>query len=271
MQVLDVKTYLAPWLLPPLSLFLLIALGLLLATRWPRVGRALAITGLVVGIALSMPLVADRMMAAVEAPYASLDRPPLRLPEVRQAAWRDQPEQAPQVIVVLAGGITGDGVDSTERNRLNSNSLERVLHAHRLARFTGLPVMISGGVTAYGGEPEAHLMRDLLQGELGTPVSWIETKSRDTRENATYSRETLEPLGIRRVLLVTHAYHMRRAQSAFESAGLVVMPAPHTFMAGPVRPSWLLLVPSLDALVSSRLAARELIGQIWYGLVDAAR
>jgi len=271
MLLLDIKTYLSPWLLPPVSLFLLTALGLVLAARWPRIGRTLAIAGVLIGVAVSMPPFADRLMAAVEAPYASLDRPPLRLPEARWAAWRSHPEQAPQAIVVLAGGIAGDGADSSERNRVTSGSLERVLHAHRLARFTGLPVMISGGVTAYGGAPEAHLLRDLLEGELGTRVSWLETKSRDTRENAIFTRETLEPLGIRRVLLVTHAYHMRRAQAAFESAGLVVMPAPHTFMASPVRFSWLQLVPTLEAVVSSRLAARELIGQLWYGLVDVAR
>jgi uncharacterized SAM-binding protein YcdF (DUF218 family) len=125
-------------------------------------------------------------------------------------------------------------------------------------------------VTPYGGEPEARLLRDLLEGELGTPVKWIETKSRDTAENAAFTRDILQPLGIRRILLVTHAYHMRRAQSAFERAGFAVTPAPHSFMAGPARFSWLQLVPTLEAVSASRLALRELIGQAWYRLVAMA-
>jgi uncharacterized SAM-binding protein YcdF (DUF218 family) len=267
MLLFDIKTYLSPWLLPPVSLFLLVALGLLMAGRWPRLGRTVAAVAVLAGIALSMPLFADRLMALVEAPYAELDRPPLRLPEGRQAAWRAKPDQAPQAIVVLSGGLASDGAESGQRNRVSPGSLERVLHARRLARLTALPLLVSGGVTAYGGEPEARLLRDLLEGELGTPVKWIETKSRDTAENAGFTRDILQPLGIRRILLVTHAYHMRRAQAAFERAGFAVTPAPHSFMAGPVRFSWLQLVPTLEAVSASRLALRELIGQAWYRLV----
>jgi uncharacterized SAM-binding protein YcdF (DUF218 family) len=263
----EVKTYLVPWLLPPVSLFLVVGLGLLLAGRWPRVGRFLAVTGIVLGIGTSMPLIADRLMSFVEAPYASLDRPPLRLPEARQAAWRGKPDQAPQAIVVLSGGITGDGADSSQRNRLSSASLERVLHARRLARLTGLPVLVTGGVTLYGGEPEAGLLRDLLEGDFATPVKWVEGRSRDTAENATFTRDILQPQGIRRILLVTHAYHMTRSQAAFERAGFTVTPAPHSFLGRPSRFDWLQFVPTIDAVTSSRLAVRELVGQAWYRLV----
>jgi uncharacterized SAM-binding protein YcdF (DUF218 family) len=59
---------------------------------------------------------------------------------------------------------------------------------------------------------------------------------------------------------------MRRAQAAFEQAGFTVTPAPHSFMAGPPEFSWLQLTPTLDAVESSWLAVREIIGQIWYVL-----
>jgi uncharacterized SAM-binding protein YcdF (DUF218 family) len=264
------KGYLSPWLLPPVSLFLLTALGLLLARRWPRAGRWLAALSLFAGIALCLPVVADRLMAWVEAPYAQLDSPPRRLPDARQAAWRARPDQAPQAIVVLSGGTTRDGAASTQPDRIGSASLERILHARRLARLTALPILITGGVTVYGGEPEARLLRDVLEGDLATPVEWIETKSRDTSENAVLTREMLQPLGIRRVLLVTHAFHMRRAHSAFERAGFAVTPAPHSFKAGPTRFGWLQLVPTFDAIASSRLAVREIIGLAWYRLVALA-
>ena len=261
-----VKGLLSPWLLPPVSLFLLAALGLLLRKHRPRLGGWLAVCSLLAGVALSTPLIALPLMAWVEAPYARLDPAPLRLPQARRTAWAGKPGQAPQAIVVLSGGSVADGAASVEPNRLGSFSLERTLHAQRLARLTGLPILVSGGVTLHGGTPEASLMRDVLEGDLSTPVKWVESKSRDTAENAAFSRRVLQPLGIHRVLLVTHGFHMRRAQSAFERAGFTVTPAPHSFLAGPAGFHWLQLVPTLDAITTSRLALREVMGLAWYRL-----
>lgn len=265
------KSLLSSWLLPPVSLFLLAAAGLLLARRRPRTGRWLVALSLLAGVASSLPLFSQPLMAWVEAPYAKLDPPPLRLPQARQAQWRTKPDQAPQAIVVLAGGSLTDGTASSQPNRIGSMSLERALHASRVARLTGLPVLLSGGVTLDGGEPQARLMRSVLTDDLATPVRWIETKSRDTGENAAFTRELLQPLGISRVLLVTHAFHMRRAQWTFEHAGFAVTPAPHAFLAGPARFSWLQLVPSLGAVTTSSLALHEIIGLGWYRLTGLFR
>ena len=259
-----VKGYLSPWLLPPTICFLLIALGLLLAGRLRGFGRLLIALGLGSGLALSTPIISERLMAWVEAPYAMLDPPPLRLPTERQARWSDKPDEAPQAIVLLAGGSTADDAASRAPNRLSASSLERVLHAHRLARLTRLPVLISGGVTLGGGDPEAELMRRVLEGDLGTPVKWVEATSRDTGESARAAAAMLQPAGVRRILLVTHAYHMLRAEGAYTAAGLRVVPAPHSFLGGAGRFSWLKLVPSEAALSTSRLAVREIIGRLWY-------
>ena len=134
-------------------------------------------------------------MAWVEAPYATLDQPPLRLPTARQAQWRDKPDEAPQAIVVLAGGSTADGAASRAPNRVSPQSLERVLHAHRVARLTKLPVLVSGGVTLGGGDPEAELMRRVLEADLATSVKWVEATSRDTAESARATARDAEARG----------------------------------------------------------------------------
>ena len=72
-----------------------------------------------------------------------------------------------------------------------------------------------------------------------------------------------------RILLVTSAFHMRRAQRLFERQGLVVQPFPVDFQArgawaGPLwrDPSqWL---PSARALDDSSRALRELLGRLVY-------
>jgi uncharacterized SAM-binding protein YcdF (DUF218 family) len=264
------KSLLSAWLLPPVSLFLLALVGLLLMRRRPRLGGLLAVLAVLAGIALSSPVAARLLMASVEAPYDRLDPAPLRLPQERYAAWRKSPAEAPQAIVVLAGGAVADGAASNQPNRVSSLTLERLLHAHRVARLTGLPVLLTGGVARHGGEPEARLMRTVLEGDLGTSVKWLETRSRDTAENAAFTRELLQAAGIRRVLLVTHGYHMRRAEDAFEREGFAVTPAPHSFMAGPARFRWLDLVPSRDAIITAQLAVHEMIGLAWYRLLRLA-
>jgi uncharacterized SAM-binding protein YcdF (DUF218 family) len=270
MLPLGVKSLLAAALLPPVSFFLLALLGLVMLRRRPRLGGLLVVVAVFAGIALSTPLAARHLMAWVERPYADLDPAPLRLPQERLQAWRRSPAQAPQAIVVLSAGSVADGEASNQPNRIGGLTLERLLHAHRLARLTDLPVLVTGGVTLSGGEPEARLMRSVLEGDLGTPVKWLETRSRDTAENAAFTRELLQGAGIDRVLLVTHAFHMRRAQRAFEREGFVVIPAPHSFMAGPSRFRWLQLMPTLGGMVTARLATREMIGLAWYRLAGRA-
>ena len=71
------------------------------------------------------------------------------------------------------------------------------------------------------------------------------------------------PAGIR-VLLVTSAFHMPRAQAQFARAGFEVMPYPVDFRteAGR-RPSLLDWLPQASALEDSSLALREWIGRAW--------
>lgn len=268
MLAFTLKDLLTAWLLPPVSLFVLAAAGVLISARRPRTGRSLALLGLLAGIALSMPLASQRLMAWLEAPYAQLDPPPLRVPQARQGPWLEKPDQAPQAIVLLAGGTLTDGTASTHPNRVSPLSLERALHARRVARLTGLPILIAGGAPLADAEPESRVIQRVLEDDLHVPAKWLETLSRDTAENAAFTAQILHPLGIRRVLLVTHAYHMRRAQWLFAREGFAVTPAPHSFLAGPTRYAWRKLVPTLDAIVNSRLALREMMGLAWYRVVS---
>ena len=54
---------------------------------------------------------------------------------------------------------------------------------------------------------------------------WIADKSRSTYENAKYGAELVKGRGISRIVLVTDAYHMPRAEGCFRKQGLSVAPA----------------------------------------------
>jgi DUF218 domain len=73
-------------------------------------------------------------------------------------------------------------------------------------------------------------MRDFLL-RHGVPESKliIENRSRSTDENVRYTAEILRQKAIRKIVLVTDAVHIRRAQRTFEKSGLTVIPAPCGF------------------------------------------
>lgn len=235
-------------LLPPLNLILLSLAGLLLLRYRPALGRALLVISLVLLTALSMPVVADRLLALLE-PYPALN--PGRL-------------SGAQAIVILGAGTYFDAPEYGGQDTINHFALERLRYGARLARITGLPILVTGGSPA-GGEPEAQLMQAALEQDFRMPVGWIESRSSTTWNNARNSQTILNAAHVRRIVLVTHAWHMPRAVYAFEQAGFNVTPAPTRFsLAKTIRP--MDFIPQTRGLQNSYFAMHEAIGLIWYRL-----
>ena len=227
------KKILTALVLPPAGPLLLAALGLLLIRRRPRLGKSLAWGGLVL----------LWLLATLE------DVSPLDLAQAKGA----------QAIVVLGGGSYWTapeyGGDTVSRW-----SLERIRYAARLHRDTGLPLLVTGGAPL-GGVPEGRSMRDALEWDFGAKVRWVEDRSADTRDNAHMSAALLKEAGVRRVLLVTHAWHMKRAQAAFASANLQVIAAPTGYeTTGPLTP--LDYLPRPGGLWAGHVAAHEWLGRL---------
>ena len=91
----------------------------------------------------------------------------------------------------------------------------------------------------------------------------------NTAEEALAIRR-LMPARQSRVLLVTSAFHMRRAQCLFERQGMQVLPFPVDFQArgrwaGPLWRDPTQWLPSARALDNSSRALRELLGRLVYG------
>jgi len=250
-------------ILPPASLFLVIAIGLALWPRRPRLGRAVAGTGLALLAVLSTPAGARLFVAPLE-----------RMTVPLQAIERVKAD----AIVVLAAGRLQQAPEYGGRDIPDYFALARVRYAAHLQRATGLPLLVSGGNGASGVDPapddraytKADAMADALRGDFGVPVAWIERHSRDTGENASDSAALLKPAGVRRILLVTDAMHMPRARAAFTRAGLDVVDAPTMFFSRePLSPhAW---IPSAEGMRRSWYASYELLGIAWYRLRGAGR
>ena len=109
------------------------------------------------------------------------------------------------------------------------------------------------------------MMARSLEDDFRLEVRWREVESRDTWQNAKFSAALLRPAGVTRVLLVTHAWHMRRSVLAFERAGLTVIPAP---VRRDRMPSFELgdFLPTAESWEVSYFALHEWVGLAYYKL-----
>lgn len=150
---------------------------------------------------------------------------------------------------------------------VNSRTLERLRYAATLGRKTGLPILVSGGQVFKRNEPpESVLMAGVLEKEFNIAVRWQEGRSRNTAENALYSRILLQALNIDRIVLVTHAFHMSRALTEFKRVGFDVQPAPTGYLSTEENLSLLSFIPSAQALTVSSFVFHEYLGLLWYRL-----
>ena len=208
------KKFLSVVLLPPLLPLLFIVGGLLFYRRHPRAAKTLAWGGVLLSLLLMTPAGVDLLSAPLE-----------RVPVLQTADL-----QRAQAIVILGGGqrLNMPEYGSPVPNRL---TLERLRYGARLARQSGLPVLVSGGA-APGKASEAAAMARSLREDFHIEPRWLEGKSLDTVGNAKFSAAMLHVAGIHRIVLVTHAAHMRRAMNEFAAQGFDVIPAPTGFFSG---------------------------------------
>ena len=242
-----VPNLIAAFLLPPLNLLLLGAVGVWQLGRRPRLGRCLTGLALVGLWVLCTPGIAKCFLASLEVPYA-----PLTGGEA-------------EAIVILGGGLYSGALEYGGRT-LNARTLERVRYGAFLHKKIHRPILVTGGASE-GGESEGPLMRAVLEREFGVPVAWMEDRSRNTRENAKFSAPLLKTAGIRRIYLVSQVWHLPRAIPEFEREGFTVVPAGIGYQ--PTGPATLFdVLPNPHALVSSYYAFHEWIGLVWYRLTD---
>lgn len=238
--------------LPPGANLLLAAVGAMLLRRRPHLGRTLVVLSLATLGLLSLPFIARGLSASLETYPA--------LPASGDVA------QGAQAIVVLGAGRYANAPEYGS-DTVSGAALERLRYAANLHARTRLPILLSGGRVFNAGPPEARLMEEVLFTRFHTPARWLEVRSHNTAENALYSAQILLPLGIRRILLVTHAMHMPRAAAMFRRAGFTVTAAPTIFRSAPGRaPEVLGWLPSAQALLLSRDVLYEYLGRAWYAL-----
>jgi|SRR5690349_11476978 len=185
----------------------------LLFTRFKRSGRALAAIGVVLLIVAGLTPLGNALMLPLEQRF-----PPC-----------DASHGAPTGMIVLGGAI-GPEVSAARGTPALNEAAERITTAVALARqYPAARIIYSGGNASLvlAGGIEADYAADLFE-SLGIPRDRIETerRSRNTIENAEFSKAIAAPKPGERWLLITSAYHMPRAIGAFRRAGFAVEACP---------------------------------------------
>lgn len=238
------------FILPPGAQLALLLLAWWLWNRHRRLARGCLGLAVVSLWLLSTPLLANWLSR-------NLEPEPLRPLELADARA--------DAIVVLGATLRSNSAEFG--NYISSRrGVERLRYGAFLHRQTGLPVAICGGdIGARSGRPLAEYMDREMRLVFDIAPQWLETRSRNTAENASYAHQLLAAEGKTRILLVTHALHMRRAAYLFQRAGFDVVPAPTAFAGSQ---SYLpgALLPTADALSESNEALHEILGYLYYRL-----
>jgi len=246
----------------PVGLVWLLLLGGLLARRRPRLLQVTALLALIILWIGGNDWVAESLTRSLEWRYL----PPAELPEV-------------EAIVVLGGGT--DSYPPPRPWVEVNGAGDRVIHAARLYRQGKAPMLIlSGGNIDWLStrmQTPAEEMATLLD-LMGVPpeAMVLQTRSRNTYEDALFSSELLRERGIERILLVTSAFHMPRSVALFRHTGLDVIPAPVDFSvteaswrdltSGDLRGRMLGFFPSAGNLSQTSNAIKEYLGILVYRL-----
>lgn len=244
----------AGFFLLPSNLLIVLALAgvVLMATRWRRAGTRLTVASVIL------------LALAGFTPIGLLLENAL---ENRFPRW-DPARGAPDGIVILGGAL--DPVATRVRGAPALNdSAERVTAIATLARaYPNARIVYSGGdasLRANAG-PETDALYPLLDSfGVSRDRVLLESRSRNTAENAIFSKELAQPKAGERWLVVTSAFHMPRAIGCFRRVDFPVEAYPvdwHT----PRRVQLRLGANFADGLSHLNLAVHEWTGLFVYWL-----
>lgn len=177
---------------------------------------------------------------------------------------------------ILLTGIT-EGSKSPHDRVYVSQGADRLLHTLWLYRAGRIRrILITGGSGAIGGakgHTEAEELQILLR-LAGVPKRDIllETRSRNTRENALFTRQLLaRHPEIKSTVLITSAFHQRRAIGCFAKVGLHPAPFPAGYYSSDHKPTlgyWVL--PGEQALALWSILLHEIAGYAVYRVLGYA-
>ncbi len=185
-------------------------------------------------------------------------------------------------LAIVLTGVTADYKSPKDRIYFNRGA-DRILHTARLFKENKVKnILISGAEFSLDGElntKQRSLREIFLLCGVPDSVIFTETASRNTHENAVFSAKFIKNKFTNpHCLLVTSAFHVRRARACFEKENIDTEVFSTDFYAH--DPSSLneiglvamveILTPTADALGKWNVLTKEMLGYIVYKILGYA-
>jgi uncharacterized SAM-binding protein YcdF (DUF218 family) len=219
---------------------IMVGLGLagiaLLAIGYARAGRWLIVASIVfiaavgilpIGSGLTLPL------------------------EERFPHW-DATRGPPTGIIVLGGGVINSEISADRGDIALGDTADRIIAAVELARRYP-----SARVVFTGQNESEFVIRFFEELDVSRDRIIVERKSRNTTENAAFTKQLVMPKPGERWLLVTSAMHMPRAVGVFRKAGFAVDAYPVGYQTAGSKDLWTLSSVLMGGIGITDRAVRE--------------
>jgi uncharacterized SAM-binding protein YcdF (DUF218 family) len=178
---------------------------------------------------------------------------------------------APPTGIVVLGGVILPAITAARGQVSLNDAAERLTAAAELARqFPNARIVFSGGNgDLIGGRPEGDFVIRFFESlSVARGRITVENQSRNTAENALYSKRIIDPKAGERWLLITSAVHMPRAVGAFRQAGFSVEPYPVDYLTTGQRHLWQLSGSAVGGIRVTDTAAHEWLGLFSYWITN---
>lgn len=175
---------------------------------------------------------------------------------------------------IILTGVTFIDQEPSDRVHLQRGA-DRIMHTVQLYKIGKVPLIIvsggSGKLVSENEPSEAEQIKKVLL-ISGVPEQdiLVETQSRNTYENAIFTAQMIEENKFpqNRLLLVTSAFHMRRALACFQQAG--IFPQAYSADFHSKKPAYTpesLIIPTEEAITTWRKLISEWVGYLMYDII----
>ncbi|MEL6718652.1 MAG: YdcF family protein [Bacteroidota bacterium] len=174
-------------------------------------------------------------------------------------------------VAILLGGY-GDAYIVPDHDRFNfGKAANRFTQTYELYQAGKVKrILLTGGKSDIwqANQSESILAKDLLL-RLGVPDSAIllEPNARNTRENASFTKELLSQIDHQDCLLITSAFHMKRAKACYDKVNIEYTPYAVDYRSKRSPKSLkYYLVPNSNAFGIWQMLIKEWVGYVVYRL-----
>lgn len=239
----------------PLTILMILIIGgaIFLKRKW---GKKMLWTGIISLVFFTNPFLSNLALLAWEPEFKRFD------------------EIENHEIGIVLTGVTNLSKTAYDRTFFNKGA-DRITHALQLYQMGKIKkILITGGqgLNPVNPQSEAELLqRFLIMTGMPEEDIWIEDQSKNTAQNAQFTKDFLEKKGIntnQEFILITSAFHMFRSKGCFDKVGLKTESFPTDYYSHDVKydiPS--LIFPDSNSIQYWTKLFKEWIGIIVYKLV----